>query len=209
MLLTKLFKYVITATAKYSIDESHGLSHSMDILRFSNSIFKEELIINPSIKPAERIVYVSAILHDMCDKKYMNENDGIKEIEYFLEDKLLPQEIDVTKRIISTMSYSTVKKNGFPQLNEFQPAYNIVREADLMASYDFERSMIYHMRTANLGINAAYGNARELFKNRVLKYIDDDLYFTSYAKRESYELHINAMKQMMQWDSIVNNKNLI
>ena len=29
------------------------------------------------------------------------------------------------------MSYSKVKKSGFPDMNEFQTAYHIVRESDL------------------------------------------------------------------------------
>ncbi len=127
MLITKLFHYVVTTAAKYAIDESHGLPHSIDILRFANRGYREEVKIAPAIKEHERIIYVSAILHDMCDKKYVNEKEGIQEIEYFLKDKLEPFEVDTTKRIISTMSYSTVKKNGFPDLKQYQPAHNIVR----------------------------------------------------------------------------------
>ena len=42
-LFTKLFQFVILMSAKYSIDESHGLTHSMDVLRFANNIFNSEL----------------------------------------------------------------------------------------------------------------------------------------------------------------------
>lgn len=34
----------------------------------------------------------------------------MKEIEYFLNDKITPEELFYTKKIIESMSYSTVKK---------------------------------------------------------------------------------------------------
>ena len=43
------------------------------------------------------------------------------------------------------MSYSKVNKNGFPELGNYQLCYNIVREADLLASYNIDRCIIYQM----------------------------------------------------------------
>ena len=56
---------------------------------------------NPYLNNHQNIIYAAALLHDMCDKKYVNEKEGLKEIEIFLEDKLSNSEIDVTKQIIS------------------------------------------------------------------------------------------------------------
>jgi hypothetical protein len=50
----------------------------------------------------------------------------------------------MVKFIISKMSYSKVKSNGFPCIGPFQTAYNIVREADLLSDYDFYRCIIYN-----------------------------------------------------------------
>ena len=47
MLLTKLFKFVITTSRIYNIDESHGLGHSMNVLNFANKIINSEIIKNP------------------------------------------------------------------------------------------------------------------------------------------------------------------
>ena len=102
MLLTKLFNFILLTSVKHKIDESHGLSHSMNTLLFANKIFEHEVIRKPELLEQERVIYVSALLHDMCDKKYMNENDGIRDIEDFLQYKLQPSEIDATKSIIST-----------------------------------------------------------------------------------------------------------
>jgi len=68
------------------------------------------------------------------------------------------------------MSYSKVKKQGFPSLGKYQLAYHIVREADLLTAYDFDRCMIYHMSKNNSNVREAYYNAEELFHNRVLRH---------------------------------------
>jgi hypothetical protein len=202
-LFTKLFQFVILMSAKYSIDESHGLTHSMDVLCFANNIFNSELKNTPIIRDHERLIYVSAILHDMCDKKYMDEQEGIREIESFLQDKIDLTEIAVVKKIISTMSYSTVKKHGFPELGEYQMAYHIVREADLLAAYDFDRCMVYHMQNINPDITDAIIVANKLFENRMFLHNEDGLLLTDYSKQQSVVLHNAAMNRIDFWRMIL------
>lgn len=203
-LITKLFNYVLATTTKHKIDESHGLLHSMEVLRYSNKIFESEVIKRPFIQPHERIIYVSAILHDMCDKKYMNEKEGIQEIEHYLQDSLTQKEIDVTSKIISTMSYSTVKKNGFPLLYEYQTAYHIVRESDLLTAYNFDRSMIYHMhKNSSSNLYEVFLESKNLFNNRIFMHEKDNLFITDFSKLESKSLHEKSIEQIKQWESIV------
>ena len=38
-LLNKLFDYVLITTKYFNIDESHGVSHSMEVLNFTYKIF--------------------------------------------------------------------------------------------------------------------------------------------------------------------------
>jgi hypothetical protein len=192
---------------KYFIDESHGVGHSMNVLINTHAIYNSEVIKHPILRNHERILYTSAALHDMCDRKYMNPDEGITAIEYFLTDKISQIEIDITKQIISTMSYSKVKKNGFPELNEYQLAYHIVREADLLAAYDVDRSMMYHMNHRNATLDESYQNARELFLTRVLKHNEDNLFFTEYGRTESVRLHDAALQRMSHWNHILS-KNL-
>jgi ribonuclease BN (tRNA processing enzyme) len=135
---------------------------------------------------------------------------------HFLEDKLTPAELDITKRIINTMSYSKVKKQGFPELHEYQMAYHVVREADLLAAYDFDRCMLYniHMQTKStinnptpinndIKILDAFNNASELFQNRVLKHNHDNLFITNYSKHNYLPLHIDAIKRINTWKNIL------
>jgi len=58
-LLSKLFHFVLLTTKKFGIDESHGLSHSMNVLHFAHYIFNDEVEKLPYIKYHEKIIYVS------------------------------------------------------------------------------------------------------------------------------------------------------
>ena len=213
-LLSILYNYVITTVSKYNIDESHGLSHSMNILTYANKIYNEEIIKQSSIKQHEKIIYIAAILHDMCDKKYMDQNAGINDINNFIESLKDDDNVSIVTTveqkiiidIISTISYSYVKINGFPDHGEYQTAYNIVREADLLCAYDFDRCMIYQMYTQNYSLDNAYKDATQLFNVRMFKHMSDGLLFTQYAKNNHERLEQNARSQILQWDKLITKK---
>jgi HD superfamily phosphodiesterase len=191
-----LFDFVVLTSKLYKIDESHAVKHSMDVFYYSNEIYKNELINNPYIKEHKNIIDSASILHDMCDKKYMNEKRGLERIGNYLKDKLTKNETDMTLKIISTMSYSKVKKHGFPNLEEYQLAYNIVREADLLAGYDFDRCIIYQMLKNNECYETSFLDAKDLFQKRTLKYREDNLFITEYSKKISNVLHQNAIERI-------------
>jgi hypothetical protein len=203
VLLSKLFYFVVLISQKYNIDESHGLRHSMDVLRFTNEIYESQLHANPWLQDQERVIYVSAIIHDMCDKKYMNEKEGLQHIQEFLQDKLHDDEVASVKKIISTMSYSKVKKDGFPKFENLDLAYHIVREADLLTAYDFERCMVYNIRQQSGDITTAFKNANTLFNNRVFKHGHDGLFITDYSREKSRELHEDAVNRIATWKNII------
>ena len=195
-LFNNLFSFVVITSKLFNIDESHELKHSMDVFYLSNKIYQSELDKNPWLNKHKNIIDISAILHDMCDKKYMDESIGINRISEYMKGKISDNELEISLQIISTMSYSTVKKNGFPILNEYQLAYNIVREADLLASYDFDRCIMYKMLKNNESYEKSFIDARELFINRVYKYNDDNLFVTDYSKKISNKMHLNAIKRI-------------
>lgn len=200
--LNNIFKFILFTSQKYNIDESHGIRHSMDVLHYAHNIYESEKTINPFLTNHQNIIYASALLHDMCDKKYVPENEGIKEIEIFLENELSIKEIEITKQIISTMSYSTVKKVGYPNLEEYQLAYHIVREADLLAAYDFDRCLIYNIYKLNGNFDSAYLDAVKLFENRVFKHLDDNLFVTEYSKTIASQLHLNSISRINSWKKL-------
>lgn len=204
LLLTKLLHFVMLMSYKYNIDESHGLGHSLDVLNYAHNIYESELPLNPQLKLDERAIYVSAIIHDMCDKKYVSQEEGLLNIQNFLREKMTFNEIKTVKNIISTMSYSHVKSKGFPELGEKQMAYNIVREADLLTAYDFNRCMLYKLYRSPTGtIDDVFEDAHDLFNVRILKYGDSGLFTTDYAKKEAFNLHGQSLVQINNWKKIL------
>lgn len=206
-LLTTLFHYVLLITKKYNIDESHGLSHSMDVLLYSNKLYDELLPKYPQLKNQEKVIYISAVLHDMCDKKYMVQDEGLRDIGEYLSKTcstlITPNEINLIKLIVSTMSYSKVKKDGFPNLGIYQQAYHIVRESDLLSAYDFDRSIIYHINKSSSSINSAYKNAEDLFEKRVFQHKNDGLLISDYSNNMHDQLCDIAKKRMIHWNKVI------
>ena len=183
------FKYVVHTCKKYNIDESHSLKHSMDVFHYANKIYDSEVNAHPILLKQRNIVAVSAIVHDMCDKKYMNEQEGICEMKEYMKNYVKEPELNVISNIVSTMSYSKVKLHGYPELHDCQMAYHIVREADLLSAYDIDRCIIYGMMKENLTYDVALIRALELFETRVLKYRSDNLFVTDYSKLQAEMLH--------------------
>jgi hypothetical protein len=176
----------------------------MEVLNYANQIYLSEVPTNLILESQEKIIYAAAVIHDMCDKKYMNERKGVREIGEYLDEIMDPIEANIVQQIVSTMSYSKVKKDGYPFMGPYQKAYHIVREADLLAAYDFDRSMIYHLHHSDSDIHKAFENANDLFENRVLKHNDHGLFITDYSKTLSLTLHSQALTRMSAWRKILN-----
>ena len=205
-LFSSLFRYVLTTVSKYNIDESHSVGHAMNCLYYSNQIFEAEVKNNPHIKDQENIIYISAALHDMCDKKYMDKEEGLQNITKFIEtlgdqngSLLRNDDKYVVKNIISTMSYSHVKTYGFPNLGKYQTAYNIVREADLLCAYDFDRCMLYNMYQLSGNMEESFHEADKLFEKRMFKHNEDGLYFTQYSKLNYQRLELQSRQRIENW----------
>ena len=225
-LLSKLFNFVIITSKQFKIDESHGLSHSMNVLNFSNQLYNSEITKNPHLKDHKKIIYSSAILHDMCDKKYMCEKEGFERISKYFVNDYTKKELGDMEKIIRTMSYSTVKKNGFPtDLGKLYLPYHIVREADLLAAYDFDRCMIYNLYLTNNNLvkntnldnfvnfenNIDFSNnlietfddATKLFVRRVFAHNDDKLFITKSGKELSLQLENLSRSRINDWENIL------
>jgi len=224
-----MIHFVMETCAKHNIDSSHGLIHSINVLHYAKNIYDDEVKIKPHLLLHERIIYISAILHDMCDKKYMDEEQGIQEIVHFLNNTIDKSEasrsasegerlnsvtsvkafeINAVKYIISTMSYSKVKANGFPDLGIYQDAYHIVREADLLTGYDFDRCLTYRLDKSKCSIEDAYKESCELFENRIFTMHAEGLFLTPYAKKHFLSLQINALYQISRWVPLINHSKL-
>jgi len=195
-LINYAFKYVVDTSSLYKIDESHALKHSMEVFGFAKRIYDSEIINNPLLEQQKEIIFLSAIGHDMCDKKYMNEKEGTIKYQKYLENHMKESDLIILSKIISTMSYSKVKENGFPDLGQYQLAYHIVREADLLAAYDIDRCIMYKMNKDECQYTEALEEAIKLFNTRVFTMRKNRLFKTKYSKKESLKLHKKALKDV-------------
>ena len=203
-LINKGFKYFIETSEMYKIDESHALKHSMEVFGFAKKIYESEVKKNPYLEEQKEIIYMAAIGHDMCDKKYMDEKLGIYRYKTYLTDLMAPRDLEIMGKIIGTMSYSKVKANGYPDLGEYQLAYHIVREADLLAAYDIDRSIMYTMHRDNCNYTKALTEALNLFDYRVFRMRKDRLFKTDFSKKESLKLNRKAKKDVESLKEILN-----
>ena len=203
-LINHSFKYVIDTSNHFKIDESHALKHSMEVYGFAKRIYESEIKKNPQLEEQREIIYTAAIGHDMCDKKYMDEKEGIERYKHYLTNYMPSNDLDVMGKIIGTMSYSKVKANGYPDLGKYQLAYHIVREADLLAAYDIDRCIMYSMYKESVGYSEGLQRALELFDNRVFRMRQDRLFKTEYSKRESLKLHKKAKKEVDSLKNLLN-----
>ena len=87
-LFNELSKFILHTSSKFKIDESHNIIHSMNVLHFAHNIYQQEVHIHPGLKEHRNIIYLSATLHDMCDNKYMDDDDGLYNIKKFLKTDL-------------------------------------------------------------------------------------------------------------------------
>lgn len=201
--ISALFGFVRLTRRLYNIDESHGVSHSMDVFLKADEIYRNEVSNYPYLKKQKHIIDAAAILHDTCDKKYMNSTEGLQRIRYFLQDKYSFNDIDIISNIVSKMSYSYVTKFGYPDLNKYQMAYHIVREADLLSAYDIDRSIIYDMEVNNNEFIKSYENSDTLFERRMGKYIKDELFITEHSKKLSIKLESECIERMNTWKNAI------
>lgn len=206
MYLSKLFNIVLMTISKYKIDESHGIIHAMNVLHNCDHLIDSVIQKQPEIEEHRKIIYSAAILHDMCDKKYMNEDEGMKEIKSYIYDSISNTELDVMENIVSTMSYSKVKKKGFPELGQYQTAYHVVREGDLLAAYDFDRCMIYHMTQNNADVHSAFQDAYNLFQARIFKHQEDGLLLFPYSNEQHTILSGQAHIRVQHWRKMLSYK---
>ena len=73
-LINELLMFILMTSEKYNIDESHDISHSMDVIHFANDIYEKQVHLYPSLKHYKNVIQICALLRDMCYKKYMDED---------------------------------------------------------------------------------------------------------------------------------------
>lgn len=194
--IDKIKSFIEQTCISHNIDDSHGLEHSIQTLEWSLMLTK---YITHSSKESS-IIQLACLLHDMCDKKYMDECEGMKNIITFLKYELETQDdvLEAVVFIISTMSYSKVIKYGYPDFrgdNSLEFCYHIVRNSDLLGSYDPERCIGYQIRCGGSRRDGII-KMLELFDNRILTLIKDGYINIEPAIKYANELHKKALVEL-------------
>jgi len=93
---------------------------------------EEEIIHGFTREEAEKVIHYSAIVHDICDKKYVDVHVGLQKIIEALKQEGLSATMRISiATIIQNMSYSDEKKKGYPDhLGKLKTARDIVSDAD-------------------------------------------------------------------------------
>ncbi len=204
--INNIINFIILQSNKYNIDESHSLNHALSVLNYSNKIYTEEVKIKPLLKEQKHIIYTSALIHDTCDSKYDNDNHSIMNIKNFLENNCYNEiDIGIIIKIIETMSYHKIKKNGFPNLYDYNDAFNVVREADLLAGYEFNRAVLFGIYKLDINYTESFEISKKLYFNRMDKYLEDNLFLTAYGKQHANEINKNEKINIENLSNLIEN----
>lgn len=197
----------------YKIDDSHNHIHSKEVLYYTNEILKNEYV--SLTKDEIYIVVLASLFHDVIDSKYVSESNIQKKnlLMNYLSELLVPDYIfNEIWFIINNMSYSkTIKYDKYlepyyeiPKYMEsykYKKLFDIVRNADLLSSYNLKRSFEFNyykkndkkedfdmIDIYNEVLSLYHRRMKKLRKNKILsldnKKIDE---ISSYLEKESLE----------------------
>ena len=205
-LYVSIIQFILETVINYNIDESHAIRHSLDTMKNAYNLYTFEKIENPWLSEYEEIIMTSSLIHDLCDSKYIEKEETLAMIKYNLNSHFNQTQIDDIIKIITTMSYSYVKKNGFPKnFGRLILPYHITREADLIQGYDISRSITYSLlkkHNMQKNITTSIEETIDFFNKRVLQHDKDGLFVTQTSKSFSKLLDLLINLDLQQWEKI-------
>lgn len=189
-----LFEFVNKMCADYGIDESHGVKHAKGTAARAQQILKTLELVSPEER---RMAVYAAALHDTCDHKYTDVEEASGKIkEWLISAGWSKEDADALIGIITTMSYSQLKKKNssglepiYPDHGKWSRAYHVARSADILESYIVARCILYdrHISPSKTD-DEHWQRAEELFKERVFRYRIERWLMIPEAVRQSIEL---------------------
>ena len=106
---------------------------------------------------------------------------------------------------INQPAAAVVVDQGYPNFGgdkSIEVCYHIVRNSDLLESYDPERCIGYHVRC---GGNRTDGIIRmfEIFENRIMRLIENGYINLEPAKEYALDLHIKAVRELKLYKEVL------
>ena len=190
----------------YGIDVSHNIHHSWRVVELASLIATREYHLNNA---QQEVLYLSSMLHDMCDPKYTPWAQAVLDVSNFLQKKCYTSMMvhDGVMNIITSMSYSqVVQPNGslrFPpwllKERNFKEVYHTVREADLLTSYDLKRMVHYkHDKLGLLYSTDIYQDIVDTVNTRMCRLLDKkDMFVSLTAKKIAMVWHTELCHDIM------------
>lgn len=200
-----IINFILCQSNKFNIDESHSLHHALNTLDFAKQIYNAELDNYPHIQKQQSVIYTSALLHDMCDYKYTGDN--IKELDhinqFLVENEYESDTASAICSIIDSMSYSKVMKYGFPNMKEYQTAYHIVREADLLCGYEFNRAILFGIHQHGLSYKDAFYESKNVYEKRVNNIINMHMFVTTFGQSLANRLYADELEKIKNLEELM------
>lgn len=204
-LIPMVEKFVQEKSQYYKIDLSHNLHHSLQVKELGFVIAERDYHLNTRQK---EILYLSCMLHDMCDAKYIPRVQGILDVSNFMRNKCCVSMLthDAVMEIITSMSYSQiVQPDGnvdYPawlstEQNGWGEVFHIARQADLLTSYDVKRMI--HYKQEKLGFHYScdiYQDVVETVDARMSKLLEKELFISPSAVKIARKWHDDLLNHV-------------
>lgn len=170
----KAYAFCEATCKRLGIDSSHDEKH---MARVADLTAHLNTLCGRNVSQEESdVMILAAFTHDLCDRKYIDPDSGLLTIRDWLPSVASEDQREAVLKIITTMSYSKVSKNGYPSdLGKWELAYHHVRVADLIDAYDIQRCYDYQTHAhPSMDERDKWLAVIELFERRV--FTQKDMY---------------------------------
>ena len=195
---------------KAGVDRSHNHHHAMEVLFWACDIMRQNLDTLHHPREIQMIAQCS-LLHDTIDEKY---TDFSPQVRNHLQEWYEEKETDMLMRIMKDMSYSKVMEHGFPHWClehdlswNYTMIYHVVREADLLSSYNLARMIEYRkynkkMMIKNYTDTMIRKEMVDLYEIRMGKLIPNGLFVHPSSRERASQLDAIARLRLLLLPSL-------
>lgn len=202
-----MWEYVLKAIKDHNFDSSHDQRHFVNVYNYAKALMdagEPFEWVSPdgsgSRERAYRIVLHAAFLHDIIDRKYVDEKVAIvRMIVEFMEQNYPMTDIACITEMISNMSFSKRKARraaGEPEFgqSELVVPLRLLCDADALDAYRVERVIAYqNSKHPGDAITVARW-CKTIFVKRVLIYLSHNFIQTPTARMLALPMHAKVAK---------------
>jgi hypothetical protein len=156
-MINNVYDWTVKRSYEYMIDDSHNHIHSREVLYHFLELKENTKFFDNFDEKKYQCAILGCLLHDMMDKKYMDENKGLYDIINFLKNEKVDNDIiDSLSTFLPTVSYSktVITKENKLELSvptkiknhEFYQCFEAIRVSDLISSYNLQRTLMYQLK---------------------------------------------------------------